>query len=130
MKIDFVISAITAGGAERVMVLVANQLAELGHQVRLISLNEGEAYELSSKIERVKLHHGRIPVHRVRYFVNLMRFYRNSANRPEVLISFITLMNLVTLLAARFYNIPIIVSEHNSYLRFQKPKWLCDLKKH
>mgnify|MGYP001100007377 CR=1 FL=1 len=126
MKIDFIISGLNPGGAERVMVLLTNHFSEIGHDVRLISLNEGDAYTVSKSVNRVKLHKGSIRAARIRGLVNLFKFYKEKKNRPDVIISFITLMNLVSIIVAKFYKIPIIVSEHNSFLRFQNPKWLCD----
>ncbi|MFD2098854.1 glycosyltransferase family 4 protein [Flagellimonas iocasae] len=126
MKIDFVISGLNPGGAERVMVILANHFSDIGHDVSLISLNEGDAYTISSNINRIKLHHGRIKAARIRGLFNLIGHYKDKKNRPDVMISFITLMNLLSIFVAKLYRIPIIVSEHNSYLRYQKPKWLCD----
>lgn len=126
MKIDFIISGLNPGGAERVMVLLVNHFANHGHEVSLVSLNEGDAYEVSDLVNRQKLHHGSIKFGRIRGLVNLIKYYGERKNRPDVIISFITLMNLLAILVAKMYNIPIIVSEHNSHLRSQKPKWLCN----
>ena len=40
MKICFVTATLTSGGSERVMSLVANQLAKRGHDVEIVNLNK------------------------------------------------------------------------------------------
>ena len=39
MKVDFLISSLGGGGAERVMVLLANYFVEKGHDVSLITFS-------------------------------------------------------------------------------------------
>ncbi|RTE53801.1 glycosyltransferase family 4 protein [Arenibacter aquaticus] len=126
MKIDFIIGSLTGGGAERVLVLLANYFVENGHTVRIITFYDGDAYELDSRISRVRLHGGKIKNHKIRSLKNLIGFYRIKDNRPNVIISFITQTNLVSIIVAKIYDINIIVSEHNSYLRAQHPKYLTN----
>ena len=40
MNILFVTSTLTSGGSERVMSLLANQLAERGHKIEIVNLNK------------------------------------------------------------------------------------------
>jgi glycosyltransferase involved in cell wall biosynthesis len=124
MKIDFLISSLSGGGAERVMVILANHFVTRGHKVSIISFNEGDVYELDSGIERIKLHNGRFKNQRLRCFDSLRRHYNKRKNRPDVLISFITLTNLIAVTVAKLYGIKVIISEHNSHLQAQYPKFL------
>ena len=126
MKIDFIIGSLTGGGAERVLVLLGNYFAENGHTVRIITFYDGDAYELDSRISRVRLHDGKIKNHKIRSLINLFGFYKKKSNRPNVIISFITQTNLISIIIAKIYGINIIVSEHNSYLRAQHPKNLTN----
>ncbi|MAU72708.1 MAG: group 1 glycosyl transferase [Pseudozobellia sp.] len=121
MKIDFVIASLSGGGAERVMVLLANKLSSLGYRVNIITFSPGLAYDLDDDVELTNLHKSRIKNHSLRRFVSLLRYYKTKENRPDVVISFITLINLITIIAAKLFNIKVICSEHNSYLRAQSP---------
>ena len=53
MKIDLIISSLTSGGAERVVSLLANEFANRGHQVRLLTfdLRRGRVKSRKSKVE-------------------------------------------------------------------------------
>lgn len=126
MKIDFLIPALVGGGAERVMVILANHFALKGHDVALISFNEGEAYEVVN-VQRVRLHLGRIRNHKVRSLYNLFNYYWKKEHRPRVLISFLTHNNLIGILCAKIFGLKIIISEHNSHLRMATPKWLTNI---
>lgn len=124
MKIDFIIHALSAGGAERVMVNIANHFCKKHYEIKIITFNEGDDYELNNKVQRIKLHHGKVKNHKIRAFQNLFGFYKSKSNRPDVAVSFITHQNLISTLIAKFYNIPIICSEHSNYLSSQSPNWL------
>ncbi|MEC7770168.1 MAG: glycosyltransferase family 4 protein [Bacteroidota bacterium] len=126
MRIDFIISGLYPGGAERVLVLLANHFSENGYDVNLITLNEAESYQVSEQVTRIKLHEGSIKIAKLRGLVNLFKYYRHKTNRPEVIISFTTFLNFLTITVANFYKIPIIVSEHTNHLNINKPKWLYD----
>lgn len=124
MKIDFITASLNAGGAERVLVLLANYFSENSYCVRIITFNEPDDYSFSPSIIRVKLHHGNISNHKIRSLSNLISFYRPKNNRPEVMISFITQTSFIAIIVAKLYGLKIIASEHNSFLRSQSPKLL------
>ncbi|WP_282123441.1 glycosyltransferase family 4 protein [Algibacter mikhailovii] len=120
MKIDFIISSIYGGGAERVLAIIANTLAKKkSYEVSIITLNKGnDKYDIDKSINRVRLEHGTIPNHTVRGFVNLCKYYFRKKNRPDLIISFLTLNNFLAIIVAKLYSIKIIAEEHNSHLRF------------
>lgn len=126
MKIDFVLGALTGGGAERVLAILANYFVQNGHSISIITFNsgEGDAYELDSRISRIKLHGGRIKNHKIRSTNNLYRHYKTKRNRPDVVISFMTQNSLIALLVAKLYGIKIICSEHTNSLKFQTPVFI------
>ncbi|WP_458626671.1 glycosyltransferase family 4 protein [Winogradskyella sp. PC D3.3] len=128
MKIDFIISSLKGGGAERVMALLATNLSKRkGFDITVITLNKGEGYNLDQSISRVTLCHGSISNHTIRSFVNLYKYYKNKNNRPHVIISFITLTNFITIPIAKLFSIKIIAAEHNSHLRIMNGrKFLSD----
>ena len=80
MKIDFVIASLSGGGAERVMVLLANKLSSLGYRVNIITFSPGLAYDLDDDVELTNLHKSRIKNHSLRRFVSLLRYYKTKEN--------------------------------------------------
>lgn len=127
MKIDFVIASLNGGGAERVMVILANALCKRGYDINIITFSPGLAYKLDNRVNLIKLHDGRIKNHSIRRFFNLISYYRKKDRRPQIIVSFITLINLISIVTAKIYGIKIICSEHNSYLRAQNPVFLTKL---
>lgn len=118
MKIHFIISTLRGGGAERVLILLAENLAKISkYEVSVITLNKGSEYQLKANTKWIDLSHGSIPNHTARSFFNLYKLYRKKSNRPHIIISFITLTNLITIPIAKLFGIKIIAEEHNSYLR-------------
>jgi len=124
MKIDFIISGLLGGGAERVMALLINHLSEKGYDIGLITFNPGSAYNINNNVRRIDLHKGRFKNHTLRSFLNLFKYYRKNENRPDIMVSFITQINLIAILIAKIYKIPVIGSEHNSHLRSQRPVYI------
>lgn len=121
MKIDFIISTLGGGGAERVLALMANSLAKNpNNKVSVLTLfgSKEEDYKLHHSINRVQLKQIKIfPSHTLSSIVNLSWHYRNSYNKPDVIVSFITLTNLISIVVAKLFSIKIIAQEHNSHLR-------------
>ena len=119
LKIDFLIGSMEVGGAQRVITVLANYLAEKGYSVRIISLWGPDHYELDEKIERVRLH--KKPFFNSKLlngFLNFLSFYRKKSNRPHVLSSHIDLYGFISIPIGKIYNIKVIVSEHSNHLAF------------
>jgi len=112
-----------AGGAQRVISILANYLVNKGYTVRIITFRGIDHYKLDKKIERVRLH--RQPLFQsviFNGFFNLMSFYRKKNNRPDIMSSHVDLLGLVTIPNSLLYNIKIVVSEHNNHLAYNNLK--------
>jgi GalNAc-alpha-(1->4)-GalNAc-alpha-(1->3)-diNAcBac-PP-undecaprenol alpha-1,4-N-acetyl-D-galactosaminyltransferase len=118
MRISLVISSLRRGGAERIMSLLANAWAEQGREVTIITLDQGvpPAYPIHSgvTIEGLGLLAGSKHLlegllKNTRRVRNLRRAIRKS--KPDLVISFVDVTNVLTLLATRRLGMPIIVSE-------------------
>jgi glycosyltransferase involved in cell wall biosynthesis len=133
MKIDFIISSLGGGGAERVLTLMVNSLAKNPkNKISVITLFQNkEDYKLDPAINKVKLKQTKfLPSHTFRSIINLSRHYKTKDNRPDVIVSLITLTNLITIIVAKIFSIKIIAQEHNSYLRYMKGRrWITNLTK-
>ena len=117
MKIDFLISKMSDGGAQRVVSLLANYLDEAGYKVRIISFTNGDHYPLNGSIERIRLHQQPL-LKSVIFsgFFSLLKFYWKKSNRPDLMSSHIDLLGYLTIPIAKIFRIKIIVSEHNNHL--------------
>ena len=123
MRIYLVISTFAAGGADRMMSVMANYWAEQGEDITLITLSSLSAdwYKLHPRVKRVKLgvlsvstHIGQAIRHNVRRVICLRRALRRA--HPDVVISFLDTTNVLTLMASWGLGIPVIVSERNDPL--------------
>lgn len=115
-----VISSLSAGGAERVLVLLCQGLTALGHHVSVVTVfgTEGDFYGLPEGVDRVALDVGkttRTTAERLtanaRRIAALRRAVRRT--RPDVVISFMTETNVLVLLATLGLRVPVIVTEHS-----------------
>lgn len=117
MKLDFLVNSLVAGGAERVLILLANFFDQKGHTVRIITFNEPEVFSANENIERIRLHHGNIKNHMIRSTKNLLSLYSKTSNRPDILLPFMTETNLIGIIIGRFYKIKVVAAEHNNHLK-------------
>ena len=120
MRITLVISTFAAGGAERVMSVMANYWAERGEDITLITLSSqsDDWYKLDPRVKRVGLgvvststHIGQAIRHNIRRVICLRQALRRA--NPDMVISFLDTTNVLTLMASRGLGIPVIVSERN-----------------
>lgn len=121
MKILFFVSSLNAGGAERVAVTLANAWAEEGHSVMLVPTFKGKAasfYDISPQVR----------VHWLADTIAATRFYRVlgyvgkllaarrliKQQRPDVIVSFLTNVNVTVLAASIGLPIPVVVCERTN----------------
>lgn len=116
----FVIHDLVAGGAERVVTMMANYWAGKGWPVTVITLGKADPFfglhdavvlqQLGSKSRSKSVISGiRNNMGRIR---NLRRHIRET--RPDVVISFLGVTNVLALLATAGLRFPVVVSERNN----------------
>lgn len=118
-KIVFFVSSMHAGGAERVAATLANAWVDRGMEVVLVPTFSGRGscfYELSPNVSLRYLADeakctGKGVAKSIRRFIAARRLVRDL--RPDVVVSFLTNVNVVTLIACRGLNVPIVACEHN-----------------
>ena len=107
------------GGAERVMSIMANYMAEKGRTVSIITFDESGGppfYKLHPKVKQIRVNTkieylnvlGKIKSIFTRY-IRIRQIY--ITEKPDVIISFLTSTNIKTLRYMLFSNIPVIVAE-------------------
>lgn len=118
-RLTLVISSLAGGGAERVLTVLANAWANRGARVTIVTLDDGVPfYPLDA---RVSLH----PLSVAGVSNNLISAVRNNLrrvrrlrraiveSRPDAIVSFVDVTNVLTLLATRGLGIPVAVSERS-----------------
>jgi glycosyltransferase involved in cell wall biosynthesis len=121
MKLLFVIHSLKMGGAERVLVNTANYFASVGYEVHICLYDaEDIFYELDERVIVYGLLLEKLSS-------SLLSSVKNSIWRilsireyirridADVVISLITHVNVISILAAKSVNVPIIACEHSNY---------------
>lgn len=109
MDILFVTATLTSGGSERVMSLLANQLAERGHQVEIVNLNKHIVFYPIHENIKLSFAEEEVGNSIVRKIGWLRKYVK--AKKPDVVIPFMEAVYCVTLLALIGVHIPVISSE-------------------
>lgn len=128
----FVLPGLGAGGSEHIVSLLCNHFAAQGWSITLIVFEEASApsyyaYHPQVRIIRLGMKSRRRAVATgALAMLRRQRLLRRAlkAVRPELVVSFLTRTNILSLLAARSLHIPVIVSERNNpALQTVGPVW-------
>lgn len=122
MKILVVVNSLGSGGAERVATTLANAWANAGIDVQLVATYSGRGtifYPIDPRIEvkfLADMVHGRST--REFSFVSRLKKLREiiKSERPSVVVSHLTNVNVMTILAKTMLGVPLVICEHNNPL--------------
>ena len=127
MHLTLIISSLNSGGAQCVLSNLANHWCSQGHQISLITLDPPEFqpfYFLDSRISIIHLNKngsGVSSMKRLKAIVDRFFALRKKIQglMPNVIISFVDIMNVTTLISTLGLKIPIIVAErtHPKYYK-------------
>jgi len=123
MRISFVIGSLAAGGAQRVLILLTEALVKRGHEVTVLTINgvEKDSFSLPDAVRRKALNLST----GIEVLLHLLKFRTSiRATKPEVIVSFIEMTNIITLLVTRGLNIPVVVSERSAPEAFEEHPFL------
>jgi len=118
MNITLVISSLSAGGAERVLSNLANYWDGKGNKVTIITLAVDKPfYPLSETINIKQIN--QISANDEFFFTRICKipkrlyFLRKDIQKsePDVVVSFVDIMNITTLMACIWLKMPVVVSE-------------------
>ncbi|MFM0208831.1 glycosyltransferase family 4 protein [Paraburkholderia sediminicola] len=120
MKIIFLVSSMGSGGAERVAATLANAWTERGDDVTLIATFSSRGpcfYSLSDKVRFIHLadivsRQGRGPLQYLARIKRLRSLIRHSD--ADVVVSFLTNVNAMAIIASFGLKVPVVVCEHNT----------------
>jgi glycosyltransferase involved in cell wall biosynthesis len=128
MKIMLLVSTMGSGGAERVAATLVNAWAERGHEVTLVATYSKRApcfYAISDKVRLIHLAEvvGENKGGAMQYLTRLktLRSMIRDA-RADVIVSFLTNVNVMTIVATLGMKVPVIACEHNNPAADQRTK--------
>ncbi|OQW92594.1 MAG: group 1 glycosyl transferase [Thiotrichaceae bacterium IS1] len=121
MRLTLIISSLSSGGAERVMSTMANYWAIKGWQINLLTFDNGSVppfYNLDYRVKHLPLgiaSNSNNPLialwQNAKRLIVLRQAIRNT--QPEMVISFMDKVNVLTLLATRGLRVPVVISERS-----------------
>lgn len=110
MKILFCVLCLSYGGAEKNLLFVANNLSRRGHEVVICNMNYLPTVQKpDAQVRVIDMPHyvGKTKRYKqLRYLQSLCR-----KEKPDLLISFLTMPNMLTSIVGRLTGIPAIISE-------------------
>jgi glycosyltransferase involved in cell wall biosynthesis len=120
LTLALVTASLGCGGAERVLSILANQWQKQGHKISIIILAssaEKPFYSLHPSIELVSI--GQVDTEKLSFFERGKRIFCRlqrlrkalKSARPDVVISFIDIVNMMTLISTLGLKLKIVVSE-------------------
>ena len=118
LKIMLIASSLKQGGAERILSELANQWALENHEVHLVVLFDmPHFYKLHKNVIVHELGFKNLGFFQKIYsestvFIKLRRLLKKE--NPRFVLSFLTLYNALTILASRFLNLKVYVSERDN----------------
>jgi glycosyltransferase involved in cell wall biosynthesis len=115
-----VAASLAGGGAERALLDTACLLAQRGHEVTVVTFEDGssDAYPVPAGIGRRTLSVPGYSGNRLRGLINnlrrIIRLRRAIATlRPDVVVSYLTRTNVICLLSLMATGCPVVATEHN-----------------
>lgn len=116
MKLVLVIPTMTPGGAERVLSILANSWSRKGRDVTLVTTHDDgnpPFYPLDSEVSHRPLLLSEIPGGGYWSNIKRTRALRKTIKevQPDLVVSFLDYTNILTLLACKGLDFPVVVSE-------------------
>ncbi|QFS82442.1 GalNAc-alpha-(1-_4)-GalNAc-alpha-(1-_3)-diNAcBac-PP-undecaprenol alpha-1,4-N-acetyl-D-galactosaminyltransferase [Roseivivax sp. THAF40] len=118
MKVLFVQGGFGAGGAEKIIAMIAANRAEQGDEVHVAGMTMPKDGSFFTYPDAVRLHpmclEDAAPRRRVQW--QRLRHIRRviKKTKPDVIISFLTKVNTLVLLATLGSSVPVVISERNN----------------
>jgi GalNAc-alpha-(1->4)-GalNAc-alpha-(1->3)-diNAcBac-PP-undecaprenol alpha-1,4-N-acetyl-D-galactosaminyltransferase len=132
-RIVFVIYSLEGGGAERVLVNLADEFVK-EYEVTIVTIKEANSfYDLDHRVKHVALGLDSLSKNGFQTFINVIRRIFSLAKTikkldPDVVISFMTHTNILSIIASKLIGKKIVVSEDIEY-HFYQDKFLFTLRK-
>jgi len=130
MKILFMISSLNTGGAEKILSTIANHFDSRGDTITVLTVSDEKPFftlNESIKLRQLGLSQPkRGLINRINHIPKLINSLKNNILEvnPDVVISFMSEMNILSIIATKLAQKPIIISERSAYDFLDiKPFW-------
>ncbi|HUD91502.1 glycosyltransferase, partial [Sphingobium sp.] len=120
MKVAFVLAGLSAGGAERVISKLSDAALARGWDVTIVTFDRPDDpifHPIDPRVSLIRLSLPTAGKGAAAWMTAARRCWalrRTLVGKFDVVISFLTKINVLTLLATRGLNVPVIVSERNN----------------
>lgn len=121
MKIFLLTSSLNTGGAERVISILSNNLADHSNEVFLVSHSKikNDFYPLRKEVNRIELsplNRSKNPYKKIRNNYTAIQELRRifKTYKPDIIISFLYQVNIRTIIANKDLRIPLIISDRSN----------------
>ncbi len=118
MRILFLISSMRGGGAERVASILCNYWAQQNYGVVMVTFDtrDNDFYNSDDRIKRYSLNCFKTSNNKLKSICSNLQRIHNIRNivkkeKPDVIISFMDVANILAIISTRFLGIPVLVSE-------------------
>ena len=128
MKITFIITSLGSGGAERVISLLANNFIKT-YEVSILLLSNDEIFydfDKNISIQKLNLYAPTTSIYQklTNNFIRIKKLKQAiSDENPDILISFMTQTNILSIIASKLLSKKIIISERINYNFLQSKAW-------
>lgn len=136
MRLTLVIASLGTGGAERVLSSLANHAAERGHDVAIVTLDDGATppfFPLDPRVRRRPIGGppaASLPARARNLAARVWRLRRAvAAERPDVAVAFMDRTNLLALAATLGQRTPVVVAERNDPAQHDATRGLALLRR-
>lgn len=124
MKIFFVISSLTSGGAERVLTTLANHWASKKMDVCIYTPHSQDVFYVLNENIKLLSTPKRIKNPILNFFHTLSCLRQAiKTEQPDIVISFMNRVNIFTIIASIGLKSPVIISERNYYDNLKIKHW-------
>ena len=123
-RVLLLLPAFAAGGAERVLVILANSLANRGIKTTILVFDKDSSFfEVDEKVQLIRLNNPEIKKGGLKKYYKIPGIVRNVRGiineiKPEVVISFSYITNVIAVIAGEGRNTKVILSERTDPVRY------------
>lgn len=120
MNILFIINHLNAGGAEKILTVLANSFSQKNLHITIAKVSHDESfYPLEKKINVLGIVDENYKTLDLIFGIKKII----SKIQPDIVISFGTTMNIYSIIASKLSSVPVIVSEHTNFHRAKNELW-------
>ncbi|MCP8967837.1 glycosyltransferase [Ectobacillus ponti] len=128
-KVVFVIGVLSDGGAERVISVLSKQLTKIGYKVDIVTIYGDKNDYLDDQSINIKpvVHKSKNKLFRTLGIISEVRNFIKSS-KPDLVISFVAIVNIYTILSCLFLKTKLIISERNDPYQNPENKYIRTLR--